>query len=192
MIFGEAANCAEALAAAREQPEIILLDIDLHGESGLDMISQLLTIAKEARVIILTAMCNPEVQERAAFLGAMGVVSKDQSPEVLIKAIEKVHAGEVWLERSTMAKVLGTISHAGEAKDQSPEAAKIGSLTEREREIVNLVGAGLKSKEIANRLFICEGTVSHHLTSIFDKLEIHHRLELMVYAYRNGLAKLFL
>ena len=70
-----------------------------------------------------------------------------------------------------------------------PEESKIKSLTDREREVIGLVGEGLKNKQIGERLFISETTVTHHLSSIFSKLEVSDRLELIIYAFRNGLAK---
>ena len=119
--------------------------------------------------------------------GAMGVVLKDHAAEVLIKAIEKVHSGEVWLDRLMMGRVLQEIS---EEKQSNPDREKIDTLTERERQVVGLVGEGLKNKQIAARLFISETTVTHHLSSVFSKLEVSDRLELVVYAFRHGLAKL--
>jgi len=188
-VVGEAGNRADALAlAAREQPDIILLDLDLGRESGLDFLPELLSAAREARVIILTGVRDSQAHHRAVSLGAMGVVPKEKAAEVLIKAFEKVQAGEVWLDRSMMAKVLAEMSQARANKKIDPEAAKIATLTKREREVITLVGEGIKNKQIANRLFISEITVRHHLTSIFSKLNLSDRFDLIIYAYRNGLA----
>ena len=184
---GEAADRDEALAlAASQQPDVILLDLDLGDESGLAIISELIAAASVARVIILTGIRDPEVHRKAVMLGAMGVVSKEKAAEVLIKAIERVHAGEAWLDPAIVAGVLNTVS--GKTKQDDREAQKISSLTNREREVVEQIGLGLKNKEIAERLFISETTVRHHLTSIFDKLEVSDRVELLMYAMRNGLA----
>ncbi|HSO75551.1 MAG TPA: response regulator transcription factor [Blastocatellia bacterium] len=186
-IVGEAANRDEALAlAARERPDVILLDLDLGGESGVALISDLLGAAAEARVIILTGLRDPEVYRKAVMVGAMGVVKKENAAEVLIKAIERIHAGEAWLDPSIMAGVLNEMS--GTSKKRDREAEKIATLTNREREVVALVGEGIKNKEVAGRLFISETTVRHHLTSIFDKLEVSDRVELLLYAMRHGLA----
>ena len=188
-VVGEAGNRADALAlAAREQPDIILLDLDLGRESGLDFLPELLSAAREARVIILTGVRDSQAHHRAVSLGAMGVVPKEKAAEVLIKAFVKVQAGEVWLDRSMMAKVLAEMSPARANKKIDPEAAKIATLTKREREVITLVGEGIKNKQIANRLFISEITVRHHLTSIFSKLNLSDRFDLIIYAYRNGLA----
>src|SRR2546423_2851704 len=107
VVVGEAANHADALAvAAREQPDIILLDLDLGAEKGLDIMPRLLAAAGQARVLILTAVRDIQDHRQAIRQGAMGLVLKEQAPETLLKAIEKVHAGEVWLDRAILASVL--------------------------------------------------------------------------------------
>lgn len=189
VVAGEAANCAEALdITARKQPDIILLDLDLGKESGLDFMRELLDTSPKAKIIILTGVHDPDTYRRAITLGATGLVFKEQTAEVLIKAIEKVHAGEAWLDRSLTATVLSEMSRPREAKKDDLEAAKIATLTNREREIITLVAQGLGRKEIADRLYISEATVRNHLTSIFGKLDLSDRFELVFYAYRHGLA----
>ena len=189
-VAGEVAHSADALAlAAAEQPDVILLDLDLAGDSGLDLLPKLLKAAGNTRVIILTGVRDPEAHYRAMRLGASGLVLKEKAAEIVIKAIEKVHAGELWFDRSLMGSVIAEIARdSGAKKKDDPEAAKIATLTEREREVIALIGEGLKNKHIAGRLFISETTVRHHLTSIFDKLGTSDRLELVIYAYRHGLA----
>lgn len=189
-VVAEAATGAEALAAAtREHPDIIVLDIDRGSHSGLTLLPELRVAAQEARVLVLTDVCDPEVHQHAVRLGAMGLVVKESTPVELFTAIEKVATGEVWLSRTLLAGVLSTITRRGEAKEPSPEAARIATLTARERQVVTLSGEGLKSLQIAERLFISEATVRHHLTSIFAKLGVSDRLELVIYAYRHGLTQ---
>ena len=189
-LVGEASNGAEAHAAtAREQPDVIVLDIDLNGESGLDLLPELLNDAPHARVLVLTCAQDLEVHRRAMQSGAMGLVTKDKAAEMLLKAITKVYAGEIWFDRSMMGSVLSQMSRVGKGNNQDPEAVKMATLTEREREIITLIGEGLKNKQIADRLFISETTVRHHLTSIFAKLEVSDRLELIIYAFRHNLAQ---
>lgn len=190
IVVGEAGTRVDALdIAAREQPDIILLDLDIAGESGLDFLRELLTKAAKARVLVLTGLRDAESHRRAVHLGAMGLVLKDKAAEILIKAIEKVHAGEVWLDRSLTARVLSEMSHATHPKEPDRDSEKIASLTDREREIVGLVCQGLKNKQIGDSLFISEATVRNHLTSILSKLELSDRFELALYAYRQHLAK---
>jgi len=188
-IVGEAGNRDAALALARsEHPDIILLDLDLGGDSGVALIADLIAAATEARIIILTGLRDPEAHRKAVLLGAMGIVRKEKAAEVLISAIERVHAGEAWLDPSLMAEVLSDMTRSKKARKPDPEADKIAKLTNRERQVIALVGEGIKSKEIAGRLFISETTVRHHLTSIFNKLDVGDRVELLIYAYRHGLA----
>ncbi len=190
LVVGEAKNGAEALAlAAQEHPDIMLLDLNLNGESGLDLIPKLLRAAERGRVLVLTGVRDAEVHQQAVGLGAMGVVLKEHSAEVVVKAIEKVHAGEVWIDRAMMASMLTDLARGQAAPTVDPAAAKIALLTEREREVIRLLGEGLKNKQIAERLYISETTVRHHLTSIFSKLGVSDRLALVLYAYRYGLAK---
>jgi len=186
-VIGVAGNRSEALAvAASEQPNMIILDILLGDEDGLTFLPELREVTGNARVLVLTGLRSSESQRRAILAGAMGVVLKEHAADVLIKAINKVHQGEVWLDRSMMGSVLDEMTQAPEI---DPEGAKIASLTDREREVIALIAEGLKNKQIGQRLFISETTVTHHLSSIFSKLDVSDRLELIIYAFRHGLAQ---
>ncbi len=183
-----AGNRSEALAAAAsDQPNIIILDLVLGDDDGLSLLPELKGIAPNSRVLVLTGLRSSDSQRKAMRAGAMGIVLKEHAAETLIKAIKKVHQGEVWLDRLTMGSVLKEMT---EEKQADPDQEKIASLTEREREVVGLVGEGLKNKQIAAKLFISETTVTHHLSSVFSKLAVSDRLELIIYAFRHGLAKL--
>ncbi|HJZ46198.1 MAG TPA: response regulator transcription factor, partial [Roseiflexaceae bacterium] len=188
-VVGEAANHADALAlAAREQPDIILLDLDLGAESGVELLPGLRSVAGQARVLVLTGVRDDQGHRLAIRRGARGLVLKEQAPEVLLKAITKVHAGEVWLERAMLASLLDELA-VGETRPVNAEAARIAMLTEREREVIALVGEGLKNKQIGHRLSITETTVGHHLTSIFAKLGVESRLEMVLFAHRHNITK---
>lgn len=185
-VIGLAGNRSEALVlATREQPDLIVLDILLGDEDGLTILPELREVAKDARVLVLTGLRGSENQRRAMLAGAMGVVLKEHAAEVLLKAINKVHQGEVWLDRSLMGSVLDQMTQAPEA---DPEEAKIDSLTDREREVIALIAEGLKNKQIGERLYITETTVTHHLSSIFSKLDVSDRLELVIYAFAHKIA----
>jgi DNA-binding NarL/FixJ family response regulator len=190
-VVGEAANRGEALTiAAQLRPDILLLDLDLGEDNGLDFLPDLLAAAPGSHVLVLTGVQDPETHQRAIRLGAVGLVLKERAAGVLLRAIERVHAGQVWLDRSLLAKVLGEMTPNTPPASRNPETAKIATLTPREREVVALVGEGLKNKQIADRLYVSGTTVRHHLTSIFAKLGVADRLSLVVYAYRYGLASL--
>jgi two-component system, NarL family, nitrate/nitrite response regulator NarL len=188
---GEAENRRESLAAiATAIPDIILLDLDLGDENGLDLLPDLIAAVPDARIILLTGLRDPEVQRRAILLGAMGLVSKQKAADTVIRAIEKVYAGEVWLDRAMIASILNDRASTSITPDQNAEAPRIAKLTEREREVIHLIGEGIKNRQIAERMYISEATVRHHLTSVFAKLGVADRFELVIYAFQHGLAKL--
>jgi DNA-binding NarL/FixJ family response regulator len=179
---------SEALEqATRERPDIIILDLVLGDEDGLTFLPELREKVPRSRVLILTGVQNPESHRTAIRLGAMGIVLKEHAADLLLKAIRKVYEGEVWIDRSMMGMMIQEFTKPVQA---NPEESKIAALTMREREVITLVGEGLKNKQIAERLFISETTVTHHLSSVFSKLEVSDRLELIIYAFRHGLAKM--
>ncbi len=189
IVVGEAGTGDEVLAVAtREQPDIVLLDL-AGGEEGLEIIPGLCSASRATRVLVLTSNGNTEVYTRAVLLGAVGVLQKDNAPEVLIKALEKISEGEAWIDRSTLANVFTEISRRNEIKEVDNDSAKIATLTPRERQVISLVCAGLKNKQIAEQLFISESTVRHHLSATFSKLELSGRFDLIIYAHRHALTK---
>jgi len=195
-VIGEASTYSQALDAMKGQPDVILLDHEHGGDCDIDSIPNLLAIAKNARVLVFTGEWDPEAHYRAFGLGAMGLVFKTDSPEILIKAIGKVHAGEAWIESVTMARLLREMwqNKVRSGENQFPTSSasskrNLTKLTQREREVVALIGERLQNKQIADRLFVCEATVRHHLTSIYEKLNVKNRFDLALYAYQHGLAK---
>lgn len=189
-VVGMAANRKEALdLAASMAPDVILLDLDLGVENAIDFLPDLREQATAARVLVLTGLKDAQTHRRAVKQGAMGIVLKEEAPEVMIKAIEKVSAGELWLDRTTMGNLFDEMTRK-ESKSENGETARIMSLTDRERQIVGLIAEGLKNKQIGERLFISETTVTHHLTSVFSKLGVSDRLELVIYSFTHGLARM--
>jgi DNA-binding NarL/FixJ family response regulator len=185
-VVGEAGSPEEALdLAAREKPDLVLLDVDLSGHDGLDLIEALQANAPASDIIVLTGMRDAELQTRALRAGARGFVQKEQTGELVLRAIQKVRDGEVWFDRNTVGAAVARLI-SGESQEEEP----VDQLTPRAREITRLVGEGLKNDAIAERLFISEKTVRNHLTVIFDKAGVRDRLHLAIYAYRRGLAKL--
>lgn len=190
-VVGEAANFADTETAV--SPDIILVDLkSFSHQVHLESLPELIKSVGKARILLLTDENDSEGNLKAVRLGVMGLVHKNEPAEVLLKAIERVYAGEVWINRAMMARVIDGFWHPARASNNLPDqqATKIALLTERERETILLIGEGLRNKQIAERLFISEITVRHHLTSIFNKLGVADRLELAIYSYRHGLAKL--
>ena len=187
-VVSEMATATEALASKGPSPDIILLDISLRSENGLDYLPQLLSAFAPAKVLVLTAIEDVETQLLAIEEGASGVVMKEQAPEVLVKAIQAVRSGEPWIGSALSKAALNKLSRAKDNKARTdPEATKIASLTPREREVVAVVARGLNGARIAAELKISEATVRHHITSILSKLEVSNKLELAVYAFHHGL-----
>lgn len=189
-VVGMAGTRSEALELIAQQPsDLIILNLELGGYSALSFIPQLRDVAKNARVLVLTGQRNSETHQKAAQLGAMGVVLKEDAVDLLLKAIEKVYQGEAWLDRLTLGNLLWEMS-SRDKESLDPQRRKIASLTDRERQVIALITEGLKNRQIAERLFISPTTVTHHLSSIYSKLGVTDRLELVVYAFANKLAKM--
>jgi two-component system, NarL family, response regulator DegU len=190
-LVGEAWNRASGLELISSTPiDVVLLELELGRESGLDLIPELLSIVKQAQVLILTGLDDLEKQARAVQMGARGLVHKQDEVGDLLNAIRKVYLQEVWFNPRLSEKLLRRISQGAEnGLRTNSEKAKIAALTKRELEIIPLVCEGLRNQMVADRLFMSEGTLRNHLTSIYGKLGVTDRFELIIYAYRNRLAE---
>ena len=188
-VVSESAKASDALKITKSiTPDIILLDLDLGTENGLDFLPELLRAFRPARVLVLTATPETEAQLCAAASGARGIVMKEQAPETLVQAIRSVHSGEAWMGRSLITALINRMAHSGiERQEKNPEAEKIAQLTPREREIVVLISKGLNGARISEQLHISETTVRNHLTAILAKLNLSNKFELAVYAFNNNL-----
>ncbi len=181
-VVGEASNrVAACQLAAQMLPDIVLLDLFLTDGESLPLVPEILSVAPQARIVVLTGVPDTTLHRRALTLGVTGLVLKEQPAEILLTAIERVHRGEIWIDRSLLAELMTPAS--------APVSSPIDSLTHREREIIGAVGIGLRNKQIADRFFISERTVHNHLASIFRKLDVHDRLELALYAGNHGLVE---
>jgi DNA-binding NarL/FixJ family response regulator len=165
-------------------PDVVVVDVDACDAAALAPVARAVHRAGPARLLVLACACTPESRKSLIGIGAMGCVRKDEPADTLVKAIEKVARGEVWFDRTTISELVAGLSVA----DGGPAAhGDVAALTSRESEIVRSVATGLKNKQVARRLFISEVTVRHHLTSIYSKLGITNRQQLMLYAFRQGL-----
>jgi DNA-binding NarL/FixJ family response regulator len=177
------ASGAEAVAAARSRRfDVMLLDLRMPGQTGMDVLRLIAAEKLPGRIVMLTAAITDDEVVQAVMLGAQGVVMKESSPETLIECVRRVHLGEQWIDRETMGRAFGRVAQREEAVR---EAGKV--LTPREIEIVRMITQGLRNKAIAERLSISEGTVKIHLHNIYEKLGVDGRLELMLYAQNKGL-----
>jgi DNA-binding NarL/FixJ family response regulator len=170
-------------------PDVILLDIDLGGTNSLDIVPTLLTNSGGARVLVLSGTRDREMLDRAVMRGARGVVGKDEPPETVLKAIEKVYNGELWLDSVALTRVFDAMRNPQATRRQDPELDKIAQLTAKERRICSLIatGGGAVNKALAQQLFISEHTLRNHLTTIYHKLGVNNRLDLYVFATKHRL-----
>ena len=190
-LVAETDSPAESLQLIeREKPDVTLLASELGEEKGLAVLAGLVKRHKGTRVLLMTQEANPEEEREALLLGAAGVVPRDAGFDTLLKAIGKVHNGEIWFERVKIWNALKEIQRNGDGDKPDANELKIDSLTHRENEVIALVCKGLKNREIGEKLFISETTVRHHLTSVFAKLECPNRLALIIFALDHGLATL--
>jgi DNA-binding NarL/FixJ family response regulator len=192
-VVGSATNHTEALRLLDDaSPDVILLDLDLGKENGIDAIPKLIAAAATAKVLVLTGLRDKVTHDKAVLAGAKGVVEKEASAQTILTAIAKVNEGQLWLDRAAAGRIFVEFSRKGAAAQApDPEELKIAALTDRERQIIAGIStnAGATARTIAEKLHISEHTLRNHLTSIYDKLDVANRLELFAYAHKHGLTK---
>ncbi len=187
-VVGSAGHLDEAVSVVeQEKPDIVLLKLNSYCEIGPEIIPELMKVSINSRIILLALRKNEEHNLEALKQGALGIVFTTQKPEILMKAIEKVNIGEVWIERSLIANMLNDLSHTNNHLPEDPRVEHISEITPREYDVIALIGKGLKNQDIAERLHLSETTVRHHLTSIYTKLDVSSRLELLVFANDHGI-----
>lgn len=155
-----------------------------------EVISDLLSKMPELRVVVLVAGVDLDAQAEALKLGAVGIVQKEQSPKLLIEAIRQTYNGETWLNQVLLNRILERDKLSSKKAARISDRKETNSLTTRELEVITMIGEGLKNKTIAQRLSISEATVRHHLSSIYGKVGVEDRLNLVILAYQKGLITL--
>ena len=177
-IVGQAGTAAEAKRLLPQcKPDILLLDIKLSAQSGLDLLREMPDLSPNCKTIVIAAEETEEEVVKVMRLGARGFLVKECSTELFLKCIRRVHAGEVWLNGRMTEAVLVAL---GGSHTESKADGK-GTLSARELEVIQLVIQGYKNRDIAQKLFISEKTVKNHLSAIFNKLGVSDRLELTLY-----------
>jgi DNA-binding NarL/FixJ family response regulator len=187
-IVGEADTGMSALASAREaKPDVVLMDIRMPGMDGLEATRRIVEDAdlSDTRVIVITTFEHDEYVFEALEIGASGFLLKNTPPADLLAAIRTVHDGGSLLSpsvtRTVIQELVGRKAHS---HDPHPQ---LDTLTDREREIVGLVGRGMSNDEIAEELFISPATARTHVSRAMTKLHARDRAQLVVFAYRSGL-----
>lgn len=184
-LIGEAADGAEAIALARElQPDVILLDLVLPLKDGIQVTQEIMGADPDARILILTSFADDDKVFAAVKAGALGYLLKDSFPDELVQAIRDVDQGMPSLQPTIARKLLREIS-APSSRRPTEEP-----LTEREVTVLKLIARGNSNLEIAEELFITEGTVRYHVSNILGKLHLANRTQAALYALREGLATL--
>ena len=184
---GEASNGLEALSLARDTaPDVVLMDIRMPLMDGIEATRAIVADPKtaEARIIILTTFDLDEYVYEALRAGASGFLLKDTDPESLLDAVRVVAAGEALLAPSVTRRLIAEFAHRP-ARVHSSLAA-LGLLTEREREVFQLVARGLSNGEIATELFISPATAKTHVGRVTMKLGARDRAQLVALAYESG------
>jgi DNA-binding NarL/FixJ family response regulator len=188
-VVAEAGTGRDAVRfAKRESPDVILMDIRMPDGDGLSATRAILAdpALSHTRVIILTTFELDDYIAEAVRAGAAGFLVKDTEPEELIRAVRVVHDGDALLSPSVTRRIMAQLAAQSRA---ASKAVPLDQITEREREVLALVGEGLNNAEIAERLFITPLTAKTHVSRIMTKLLLRDRSQLVVLAYESGLVR---
>jgi DNA-binding NarL/FixJ family response regulator len=182
-VVGEAANGEEAVAAAAtHSPDVVLMDIEMPGMDGIEATRKL----PRQRVLILTTFGLDEYIVDALRAGASGFLLKDAPTQEVVDAVRSVAAGDAVLSPTVTRQLLDQVGRRLPAPvSRSPEA--LAGLTEREREVLRMLAAGLSNAELAEAMFLSEATVKTHVSNLLGKLGLRDRVQAVIYAYETGL-----
>jgi DNA-binding NarL/FixJ family response regulator len=184
---GSAADGLEGVElVARAQPDVVLMDIRMPVLDGIEATERIVAAGSPSRVVILTTFQRDEAVFRAIRTGAAGFITKDATPEFILAAIRTVHAGQSVLAPAATFDLVKRFAKPT-PPDERPLEIAIAALTPREREIFLLVARGLSNVEVATAAFVSEATAKTHLRNILAKLGLQSRVQVVIFAYENGL-----
>lgn len=183
-VIGEASTAGEGVRAAENlQPDVVLMDIRLPGEGGIEATSQITRKAPSCKVVMLTSFADDELVVHAIRAGAVGYVLKQVGNEELLRAIQAAARGEALLDPSTTARLLSRVREAERKADE--DAFRF--LSDREMDVLVHLAKGRTNAEIGARLNLSEKTVGNYVGKMFEKLHLNNRIELAAYAYEHHL-----
>jgi DNA-binding NarL/FixJ family response regulator len=185
-----ASDSVAAYLLSQPQQDADVLVLDLDGEDGTESLADLHRQTK-AIILVISSSLDHALHDSAVLNGARGVVDKREAAPTLIKAIEKVHEGQMWIDRNATSRIFLDLARKKAASTRDPEQQKITSLTRRERQTIAAMAsdASAPGKLVAERLHISEHTLRNHLTSVYSKLGLTNRVDLYAYAHRHGLSQ---
>ena len=189
-VVGEAVDGADAVALARRMhPDVLLMDVRMPRKDGIQATRELASDPEtsDVSVLILTTFDLDEYVYDALAAGASGFLLKDVEPDELARAVRVVHEGDALIDPSITRRLVE--AYAESRRRKRFDGTAVEALTDREREILTLVGKGLSNEEIADELVISPATVRTHTGRIMTKLDAHDRAQLVVAAYESGLVK---
>ena len=191
-VVGQAADGVEAVALARElRPDVVVMDVRMPNRNGIEATRELQAPARGSehvpRVLMLTTFDIDEYVYEALRAGASGFLLKDATPEELVAAVRVVAAGDALLAPSVTRRLISDFARS--APPPPVSQTRLADLTDREREVLTLVGRGMSNSEIASALFIAEQTVKTHVSKVLQKLGLRDRVHAVVLAYDTGLVQ---
>jgi DNA-binding NarL/FixJ family response regulator len=190
-VIGEAANGEEALRmVVSTSHDIVLMDLRMPVMDGVEATRRINQLGKGIKVIVLTTFDDDETIFEGLRAGAVGYLLKDVSSEKLVEAIQAAYQGDYFLLPSITAKVVSEFSRISKPARRQKEENIPDPLSAREIEILRIVATGASNKEIADQLFISEGTVKNHLSSILSKLGVRDRMQAILKAREYGIIDL--
>jgi DNA-binding NarL/FixJ family response regulator len=188
-VVGEAGSGDQAVALVhRQAPDVVLMDVRMPGTDGVEATRQIIAAGSRSRVIILTTFDLDEYAYAALRAGASGFLLKDAPPGDLISAIRAVASGDAVVAPSTTRRLLSSLAHQlPRSNSRDDDHPRLQLLTPREREVMIAVSRGLSNAEIAETLVLSEATVKTHVGRILAKLDLRDRVQIVVFAYDQGL-----
>jgi DNA-binding NarL/FixJ family response regulator len=189
-LVGEASDGAEAVAKAQElMPDVILMDVRMPKRSGIEATGQIKDLLPHAKILMLTISDEEADLYEAIKAGASGYLLKEIPIEEVADAIRSVWAGQSRISPSMASKLLNEFAAMSKVSGERPQVPA-PRLTDREMEVLRLVAKGLNNRDIAKQLYISENTVKNHIRNILEKLQLHSRMEAVVYAVREKLLEI--